>query len=147
MSKSPYFASSVGRQTRSAAKCAAQVLNKNRVKSRKHITVEYENEENATSHSDSRKRKTSATSAREKQNVKNDNPSVKRGKKERKVADVTKRDVGWEPGNWKEQLANIRQMRRDRDAPVDSQGCERTADIKATPQVIYLWSATRRELF
>ncbi|EDO31265.1 predicted protein, partial [Nematostella vectensis] len=41
----------------------------------------------------------------------------------------------WEPPNWRQQLENIRQMRASRDAPVDSQGCERTADTSTTPQV------------
>ena len=136
MSKSPYFATSVARQTRAAAKSATQLLNKNQLKRRKHITVEYENEDNTTSQWNGRKRKTSTAGARGKKDVKNEESSVKREKKERKVDDVTKTKVAWEPANWKEQLANIREMRKDRDAPVDSQGCERTADIKASPQVI-----------
>ena len=42
----------------------------------------------------------------------------------------------WEPANWREQLANIREMRKSRDAPVDSQGCEKTADADETPEVM-----------
>ena len=41
----------------------------------------------------------------------------------------------WQPPNWREQLANIREMRKTRDAPVDSQGCEKTADESQSPEV------------
>lgn len=59
------------------------------------------------------------------------------GSKRRKK-DRTKRQVGslsWEPTNWREQLANIHEMRKSRDAPVDSQGCEKTADTSQSPEV------------
>ena len=41
----------------------------------------------------------------------------------------------WQPLNWREQLVNIREMRKTRDAPVDSQGCEKTADESQSPEV------------
>ncbi|KER25088.1 hypothetical protein T265_07380 [Opisthorchis viverrini] len=48
-----------------------------------------------------------------------------------------KRDC-WEPANWRLQLQNITQMRKDRDAPVDVMGCERLADRKADPKTFRL---------
>lgn len=41
----------------------------------------------------------------------------------------------WFPKNWKELLENIKEMRKDRTAVVDSQGCERTADMNEPPEV------------
>ena len=39
------------------------------------------------------------------------------------------------PDNWETILDNIRQMRRSRDAPVDSMGAEKCADRGASQQV------------
>ena len=41
----------------------------------------------------------------------------------------------WYPNNWQSLLKNIKCMRSDRTAVVDSQGCERTADPKETAPV------------
>ena len=41
----------------------------------------------------------------------------------------------WEPPRWREQYANITQMRKFRDAPVDSMGCDVISDNLASPQV------------
>ncbi|CAL9700621.1 unnamed protein product [Knipowitschia caucasica] len=41
----------------------------------------------------------------------------------------------WEPAEWKKQLEHIREMRRDRDAPVDNMGAEKCYDHDANPQV------------
>ena len=46
-----------------------------------------------------------------------------------------KLDESWEPENWKNLLKNIKIMRQEEDAPVDSQGCERTADPDEIPEV------------
>ena len=53
-------------------------------------------------------------------------------KREKSEEDTTK----WEPENWRELLQNIKAMREDENAPVDSQGCERTADETETPEVM-----------
>ena len=53
---------------------------------------------------------------------------VKKEKSEKNVSN-------WEPENWKELLQNIKAMRKDESAPVDSQGCERTADETETAEV------------
>ena len=42
----------------------------------------------------------------------------------------------WEPQDWEQQLKNIYEMRRERNAPVDSMGCDRISDIYAQPNVI-----------
>lgn len=34
----------------------------------------------------------------------------------------------WEPNNWKQLLANIREMRKERNAPVDTMGCDKCYD-------------------
>ena len=44
--------------------------------------------------------------------------------------------VKWEPPLWQEQLANIFEMRKFRDAPVDSMGCDVIGDRDASPKVI-----------
>ena len=59
-------------------------------------------------------------------------PQTRKVKKEKPEDCETK----WEPQNWKELLRNIKIMRQDENAPVDSQGCERTADETETPEVI-----------
>lgn len=41
----------------------------------------------------------------------------------------------WEPDNWREVINNIREMRRQRDAPVDTMGCDKCADESAPPKV------------
>ncbi|GFS08849.1 endonuclease III homolog [Elysia marginata] len=47
----------------------------------------------------------------------------------------TKTDVAfWEPPLWREHYANILEMRKLRDAPVDSMGCDVISDVLARPQ-------------
>lgn len=41
----------------------------------------------------------------------------------------------WEPPNWKLMLENIRQMRSDDNAPVDTMGCHKCADENADEKV------------
>lgn len=41
----------------------------------------------------------------------------------------------WEPPNWKEFLINLRNMRSNNDAPVDTMGCHLSGDAKAAPEV------------
>ncbi|XP_034044319.1 endonuclease III-like protein 1 [Thalassophryne amazonica] len=41
----------------------------------------------------------------------------------------------WEPGEWREQLHCVREMRRGRDAPVDTMGAERCCDPAAPAHV------------
>ena len=41
----------------------------------------------------------------------------------------------WQPPLWKQQLLNVYEMRRRRDAPVDTMGCDRISDQKAEPRV------------
>ena len=41
----------------------------------------------------------------------------------------------WEPPNWKLVLENIRQMRSDDNAPVDTMGCHKCADENADEKV------------
>ncbi|XP_068002580.1 endonuclease III-like protein 1 isoform X1 [Melanerpes formicivorus] len=41
----------------------------------------------------------------------------------------------WEPRNWQQQLENIREMRRSRDAPVDQMGVQKCFDSSAAPKV------------
>ncbi|KAJ8728358.1 hypothetical protein PYW08_016743 [Mythimna loreyi] len=41
----------------------------------------------------------------------------------------------WEPPNWKEFLLNLRNMRSNNDAPVDTMGCHMSGDLKAAPEV------------
>ena len=119
MISSPYFTAS-GRQTRSATRAAADALGKKKKPARKHVKIEYESE-----NQDGGRERAS-------DDLKEDVASKKR----KKDTSVTKKQSSdWEPANWREQLANIREMRKLRDAPVDSQGCEKTADMNQSAEV------------
>ncbi|CAH3184653.1 unnamed protein product [Porites evermanni] len=120
MISSPYFTAS-GRQTRSATRAAADALVKKKKPVRKHVKIEYESE-----NQDGGREQAS-------DDLKEDVASKKR----KKDTSVTKKQSSdWEPANWREQLANIREMRKLRDAPVDSQGCEKTADMNQSAETI-----------
>ncbi|XP_072028683.1 endonuclease III-like protein 1 [Amphiura filiformis] len=41
----------------------------------------------------------------------------------------------WEPCQWHEMLDNIREMRKHKDAPVDSMGAEKICDEEASPKI------------
>ncbi|XP_028562798.1 endonuclease III-like protein 1 isoform X1 [Podarcis muralis] len=41
----------------------------------------------------------------------------------------------WEPKNWEQHLSNIREMRKERDAPVDQMGAGKCFDSDAPPEV------------
>lgn len=41
----------------------------------------------------------------------------------------------WEPVMWRAQLENLREMRKNKDAPVDSMGAEKICDSSAAPEV------------
>uniref|UniRef100_A0A8D8M8N7 Endonuclease III homolog n=1 Tax=Cacopsylla melanoneura TaxID=428564 RepID=A0A8D8M8N7_9HEMI len=41
----------------------------------------------------------------------------------------------WEPENWNQVLQNIREMRKNLDAPVDSMGCDQSYDKDISPQI------------
>ena len=42
----------------------------------------------------------------------------------------------WEPNGWRETLDYIREMRKEKDAPVDSMGAEKIGDRDAAPEVV-----------
>lgn len=49
---------------------------------------------------------------------------------------ITKQESsGWEPPMWREQLKNIYDMRKSRNAAVDSMGCDVISDTLASPEV------------
>ncbi|KAK7003298.1 endonuclease III-like protein 1 [Biomphalaria glabrata] len=48
--------------------------------------------------------------------------------------DVCESKSSWRPYQWLEQLSNIREMRKSRDAPVDTMGCDVISDSKAPPK-------------
>nr|XP_006129338.1 endonuclease III-like protein 1 isoform X1 [Pelodiscus sinensis] len=60
--------------------------------------------------------------------------SVDGGSQEEEEADSKR--LKWEPGNWRQQLENIREMRRHKDAPVDQMGAEKCFDSGAPPEVM-----------
>ncbi|XP_049531863.1 endonuclease III-like protein 1 [Anopheles darlingi] len=43
------------------------------------------------------------------------------------LPDVPEKEGKWEPANWRQMLENIRQMRKDNPAPVDTMGCDQFA--------------------
>ncbi|XP_067005253.1 endonuclease III-like protein 1 [Anabrus simplex] len=42
--------------------------------------------------------------------------------------------VKWEPKDWEKVLDNIREMRKNKDAPVDGMGCDKCMDENASPE-------------
>ena len=125
--KSPYFAPgtstlvSVGRTLRSASR-------------RSHVKIEYESKEQTQNDSEGNTKQSKSDKIGSAQES---HPRAsKRPKKETKnVKAKTENADTWTPKNWQQQLENIREMRRDRNAAVDYQGCERTADETAPPEV------------
>ncbi|XP_046852375.1 endonuclease III-like protein 1 [Xenia sp. Carnegie-2017] len=103
------------------------------------VTVEYEKVEKSIELNNEPKQSNSSTGDGESVQSDVDNikpPATKRPKRESKNTEVKMvNNDNWAPNNWREQLVNIREMRRKRDAAVDHQGCERTADDKAPPEV------------
>lgn len=55
--------------------------------------------------------------------------------------------AGREPDNWAEVLENIRQMRKNKDAPVDTMGCDKLYDDDVSPQVHHDLLTCNRKLF
>lgn len=112
MSTSKYFATQTRPITRSAGLKALSLLTTQRSKTsrRKHVKIEY----------------TENKQSQQNQSTKNEESHslAKRSK-----------SSDWAPEGWREQLDNIKIMRENRDAPVDLMGCERTADMKARPEV------------
>ncbi|XP_012678487.2 endonuclease III-like protein 1 [Clupea harengus] len=49
---------------------------------------------------------------------------------------AVKKEPHWEPTNWMQQLANIREMRSARDAPVDQMGAAKCFDTHVAPKVM-----------
>lgn len=42
----------------------------------------------------------------------------------------------WAPNSWEQVLSNIREMRKNFDAPVDSMGCDKCQEASASPEVL-----------
>ncbi|KAJ8298357.1 hypothetical protein KUTeg_024888, partial [Tegillarca granosa] len=53
-------------------------------------------------------------------------------RKEDKIKDTKK--LKWEPALWREQIQNIYEMRKERNAPVDTMGCDVISDKDASPE-------------
>lgn len=43
-------------------------------------------------------------------------------------SNAVEKQAKWEPNNWRKLLANIREMRKERNAPVDTMGCDKCYD-------------------
>ena len=99
MSTFPYFTSK-GRQTRSAAREAIAALSTNQKEPRRHIKIEYEKRHEEGSSRDDKKTEDVAA------------------KKRKKDTSTAQTQVStWQPPNWREQLANIREMRKNTRCP------------------------------
>lgn len=122
MNSSPYFPVT-GRLTRSATRGIVDGLSTKQKSSRKHVKIEY------SGNGDDR-----VEQERSSDHDEGKVTGFKRRKRDKTKGQI--RSLGWEPSNWREQLANIREMRKSRDAPVDSQGCEKTADTSQSPETV-----------
>ena len=124
--KSPYFTSSgsslvpVGRTLRSTSR-------------RKHVKIEYESKEQTQNDGEGHVSQSESNTSSGNESYPRAN---KRPRKEASNVEIKTENASvWTPKNWQQQLDNIREMRRNRDAAVDHQGCERTADETAPPDV------------
>ena len=61
------------------------------------------------------------------------------------MVSVVKREK-WEPPSWRPQLENIYEMRKNRDAPVDTMGCDVISDVQAAPEVCIKYTHLHVEL-
>lgn len=52
-----------------------------------------------------------------------------------KGSKINRKNFGKEPDHWMEVLNNIREMRKNRDAPVDTMGCDKLCDDDILPEV------------
>lgn len=102
---------------------------------RKHVKVEYdENEAPIVIKKEIKEEPTSPPLKEAKKRSSNDAKAVNiksEPKTEASASDdsaSTEKQSKWEPENWRELLANIREMRKDRTAPVDTMGCEKCHD-------------------
>ena len=95
----------------------SQLCQRAKKEPRRHIKIEYEKRHEDSSRDDK----------------KTEDVAAKKRKKDKSTSQT--QGSTWQPPNWREQLANIREMRKTRDAPVDSQGCEKTADESQSPEV------------
>ena len=110
------------------------VQSKRSLTKRQPVKIEYEEETNC------KEEKCEVPIDQEKEGEKIYNSKFSPSKRKGKSPNSTrikkeKLDESWEPENWKKLLKNIKIMRQEEDAPVDSQGCERTADPDETPEV------------
>jgi len=71
-------------------------------------------------------------SSKQKIQIKYEDTSIIEAKKVK--VEINESDT-WYPDNWETVLKNIKEMRRERTAVVDLQGCERTADKNETVEV------------
>ncbi|KAL8174984.1 UNVERIFIED_CONTAM: Endonuclease III-like protein 1 [Gekko kuhli] len=53
-----------------------------------------------------------------------------------KAAQTEAKKQKWEPKDWRRHLDNIREMRKEKDAPVDQMGAEKCFDSEAPPEVL-----------
>lgn len=60
---------------------------------------------------------------------------IKKGKEGETVNANTATSSSRMPPHWKEVLQNLREMRKEHDAPVDTMGCDQCPDEKASPEV------------
>lgn len=51
------------------------------------------------------------------------------------VEDLGNKVSSWRPANWETTLDKIREMRKNKDAPVDSMGCDKCVDQDSKPEV------------
>jgi len=115
-------------------------------KRRKHVKIEYEENRNKhVSNKDERHQISITEEEKVSSNIDIKQSFISPKKKINQIKDKvdSKNNISksndhsnWRPNNWEMLYSNIKMMRADRTAIVDSQGCERTADPHATPQVI-----------
>lgn len=102
---------------------------------RKHVKVEYDEKPADTkievkqeaTKKQGKKRTSDGGKSADSKNV----PTIQIEENSSEDSTVPEKQVKWEPKNWRQLLANIREMRKERNAPVDTMGCNKCYDERS----------------
>lgn len=142
--QSPYFSPVAGKKSKSGETKLSSIRIEKKLSSkeenpvtRKHIKVEYDENKGAVGRKkeikektvkQAKKRSSNEQSAATKTDKIKTEPKIKIEDSSSKDSVSLEKQVKWEPKNWHQLLANIREMRKEKTAPVDTMGCDKCFD-------------------
>lgn len=108
--------------------------------SRKHIKIEYDEKTKLELNKELNEEPVKQAKKRSshEENVKEIKiePKIKIKKDASDDSTSSEKQVKWEPKNWRKLLANIREMRKEKTAPVDTMGCDKCHDEQSDKKTI-----------